>query len=134
MQLGLKKTIKETLTAEQRAQQLDDMLAQEDFNVVQLKRTLDQLGEKQFASSQECFELKTKAKTMGSELEGNKAATRNLASKQHKLDQESLKQQQILYTQDFQVQQLQHKLARLEGERSGEELDHLNAQIKVTCT
>lgn len=131
MQLGLKKSIKETLTAEQRAQQLDDMLAQEEYNVVQLKRTLDQLGEKQFASSQECYELKTKAKTMTAELEGGKAASRNLGSKQHRLDQELLKQQQILYTQDFQVQQLQHKLSRLEGERSGEEMEHLKAQIKA---
>ena len=132
MQLGLKKSIKETLSAEQQAQQLDDMLAQEDYNVAQLKRALDQLGEKQFASSQEWFELRTKAKTMASELEGSKTAARNLGSKQHRLDQELLKQQQILYTQDFQVQQLQHRLGRLEGERSGEELDHLNIQIKVT--
>lgn len=131
MQLALKRSIKDTLTAEQRAQQLEEMLAQEDYNVVQLKRMLDQLGDKQFSSSQDCYELKTKAKTMASELEGGKAAARNLGSKQHKLDQELLKQQQILYTQDFQVQQLQHKLARLEGERSGEELDHLTALIKV---
>ncbi len=131
MQLGLKKSIKETLSAEQRAQQLDDLLAQEEFNVSQLKRALDQLGDKQFSSSQEAYELKTKAKTMAAGLEGGKAAIRNLNSKQHKLDQELLKQQQILYIQDFQIQQLQHKLARLEGERSGEELDRLKAQIAV---
>ena len=58
-------------------------------------------------------------------------ALRNLMSKQHKVDEEALKQQELLYTQDFQLQQLEHKLNRLEGERSEEEKQHLTSRIKV---
>ena len=56
---------------------------------------------------------------------------RNLRSKQYKVDEEALKQQELLYTQDFQLQQLEHKLKRLEGERTEEETTHLYNKIKV---
>jgi len=54
-----------------------------------------------------------------------------LTSKQNKVDKESLKQQEILYTQDFQLQQLEHRMARLQGERSDDEKLQLQAKIKV---
>ena len=56
---------------------------------------------------------------------------RNLASKQNKVDKEALKQQEILYTQDFQLQQLEHRMARLQGERSDDEKIQLQTKIKV---
>ena len=59
-------------------------------------------------------------------------ALRNLHSKQRKTDEEALKQQELLYTQDLQLQQLEHKYNRLEGERSDHELAGLNNKIKVS--
>lgn len=56
---------------------------------------------------------------------------RNLTSKQYKVDKEALKQQEILYTQDFQLQQLEHRMARLQGERSDDEKLQLQARIKA---
>lgn len=56
---------------------------------------------------------------------------RNLTSKQHKVDEQALKQQEILYTQDFQLQQLEHRMARLQGERSDDEKLQLQARIKA---
>ncbi len=53
----------------------------------------------QFKHAQELFELKQKETTMQAELEGGQTALRNLGSKQHRLDEEDLKQQEILYTQ-----------------------------------
>ena len=47
------------------------------------------------------------------------------------IDEETLKQQELLYTQDFQLQQLEHKLSRIEGERTEEEKTHLNEKIKA---
>ena len=91
---------------------------------------------------------------MSATIQGGKATLKNLSSKQGKLDEEVLKQQEILYTQvgicvggfwlgmmasfllsfslqDFQLQQLQHKLNRLEGERTDDEKAVLFAKIKV---
>jgi UDP-glucose:O-linked fucose beta-1,3-glucosyltransferase len=41
-----------------------------------------------------------------------------------------LKQQELIYSQDFQLQQLERKVARLQGERSNEEKMALNNKIK----
>ena len=53
----------------------------------------------QFKKAQEIFELKKKESTMQAEIQGGKTVLRNLGSKQHKLDEEVLKQQEVLYTQ-----------------------------------
>ena len=57
-------------------------------------------------------------------------AAKNLASKQQKLDEEALKQKEILYTQDFKLQQLEHKMSRMMGERTDEEKVQLNQKLK----
>ena len=53
----------------------------------------------QFKAAQEMFELKGKEKNMTADIQGGRATLRNLSSKQNKLDEEMLKQQEILYTQ-----------------------------------
>lgn len=131
MQQELKKSTQKTLNSEERAQNMDQILAEEESKVAMLEKELTTLREKQFKHAQEVFELKRKDTTMQAEIQGARAALRNLGSKQQKLDEETLKQQEILYTQDFQLQQLQHKLNRLEGERTDDEKGALNARIKV---
>lgn len=131
MQLELKHATEKTLSTEDYAHKIDQVLAEEEHNVCRLEKELSNLKEKQFARVQELFELRRKDSSMEAELQGGKATLRNLNSKQHKLDEELLKQQEILYTQDFQLQQLRHRLGRMEGERTGEELEILNRKIKV---
>ncbi len=48
----------------------------------------------------------------------------------HRLDDDSLKQQELLYHQDFFVQQLDRKLRRAQGERSDEEKQILTQRIE----
>jgi len=57
----------------------------------------------QFKKAQEIFELKRKELTVWAEIWGWRAALRNLGLKQHKLDEEACKQQEILYTQVCQL-------------------------------
>lgn len=47
------------------------------------------------------------------------------------LDGKSLKQQELLYQQDFAIQQLERKVARASGERTNEEKKILNAKIEA---
>ena len=132
MQQELKKSTHKTLSAEERAQNMDQILAEEESRVTLLEREIATLREKQFKNAQEVFELKQKETTMQAEIQGGRAALRNLGSKQQKLDEEALKQQEIMYTQDFQLQQLQHKLNRMEGERTDDEKIALNSRIAVS--
>ena len=132
MQQELKKSTKKTLSAEERAQNMDQILADEESRVAILEKEVVTLREKQFKHVQEVFELKRKETTMQAEIHGGRAALRNLGSKQQSLDEEALKQQEVLYTQGFQLQQLQHKLNRLDGERTDDEKNALISRITVS--
>ncbi len=132
MQQELKKSTKKTLSSEERAQNMDQILADEESRVAILEKEVVTLREKQFKHVQELFELKRKETTMQAEIHGGRAALRNLGSKQQSLDEEALKQQEILYTQGFQLQQLQHKLNRLDGERTDDEKNALTSRITVS--
>jgi hypothetical protein len=48
------------------------------------------------------------------QISGTQSTARNLQAKIHDLDQKSLKQQEMLYTIEFQVQQLERKVCALE--------------------
>lgn len=64
------------------------------------------------------------------EITGAQAASKNLQLKIHKLDQESLKQQELIYNAEFQIQQLERKVSRAQGIRSDEEKKALNTKIE----
>ncbi len=67
-------------------------------------------------------------------FQGSRAAVRNLNSKIIKVDHDSLKQQEILYNQDFSIQQLERRINRMQGEQSNEEKLQLEAKIKELTT
>lgn len=48
----------------------------------------------------------------------------------NRLDTESLKQQELVYNQEYQLQQLERKISRAQGERSNEEKQVLTTKIK----
>jgi chromosome segregation ATPase len=130
MQEELKRSTQKVLSAEERAQEIDSRLTEEDEHLQQLEKDIAKMREKQFKAAQEMFELKGKEMNMLADIQGGRATLRNLGSKQNKLDEETLKQQEILYTQDLQLQQLQRKMSRLDGERTDDEKVALNTRIK----
>jgi len=54
---------------------------------------------KQFKKTQDLYQVRQMESNTNAEIQGAKAASRNLSSKLYKLDQESLKQQEIVYNQ-----------------------------------
>lgn len=118
------------LTSEERAQLMEAALKKEDARIHQIEKELTKLRETQFKKTQELYQVRQMESNTTAEIQGGKASSRNLSSKLYKLDQESLKQQEIVYNQDFQLQQLERKMARLQGERSSEEKTHLQEKIK----
>ena len=57
------------------------------------------LRELQYKKSQELYEGRTTEKNTAAEIQGSRAASRNLSSRINKLDHDSLKQQEIIYNQ-----------------------------------
>jgi chromosome segregation ATPase len=88
------------------------------------------LKEEMFKKSQELFEHRSKEANLIAEISGAQASAKNLNHKIHTLDQESLRQQELVYNAEFQIQQMERKVARAGGERSDEEKIALNAKIK----
>lgn len=56
---------------------------------------------------------------------------KNLQTKVHALDQEQTRQQELIYSAEFQIQQMERKVARGMGERTDEEKSILNAKIRA---
>ena len=75
------------------------------------------------------FELGKRQQSIENEIRGSTATTKNLLSKIEELDKRSLKQNESLYSLDFQIQQLERKVSRASGKRTREEQIELNEQI-----
>ncbi|XP_078482846.1 coiled-coil domain-containing protein 39-like [Ciona intestinalis] len=118
------------LSAEQKAELAAQALMEEEENVKNLDRELTRMREIQFKKKQELFEISTKEKNLAAEIQGSRAANRNLSSRLKKLDQQSIKQQEIIYNQDFTVQQLERRLAHMQGDVNTEERKELEAKIE----
>ncbi|KAJ3043434.1 Coiled-coil domain-containing protein 39 [Rhizophlyctis rosea] len=130
MKAKLQRVTDETMTMEARAQELQEILKQEELRSKDLDRELKMLREAQFKRSQELFRLKQDEKNLEAEITGGEAALKNLKSKIHRLDQEALKQQALLYAQEFQIQQLERKVRRAQGDRTDEEKEILVKRIE----
>ncbi|XP_060558012.1 coiled-coil domain-containing protein 39-like [Ruditapes philippinarum] len=126
----LKIATESNLSAEERAARMDELLDDEDKRQKDIDQDLKYLRDLQFKKMQELHEHQTKERNNEAEIIGSQAAIRNLNSKISKLDTDSLKQQEIIYNQDFSIQQLERRINRMQGERSNEEKIHLEAKIK----
>ncbi|XP_069829905.1 coiled-coil domain-containing protein 39 isoform X1 [Dendropsophus ebraccatus] len=125
----LKLVTDSALSMEERAQRIDEMLKEQETTVKDLEAQLKQIREQHFKKSQELHEHKTKERHMISEINGSQVSLRNLNSQLQKLDLHALKQQGIIYNQDFQIQQLERRLARLKGEVNTDEKHALETKV-----
>lgn len=81
------------------------------------------------------FELRTRERELVSEISGGQGQNKNLAARIASLDEQVVRQQELLYGVEFQLQQMERKVARAQGVRSEEESRALNARIaKLTST
>jgi len=120
---------KGALSAEDRAAMADAAFAQEEEDVVQLEATLRKTREIHFKKKQMVFDALTNEKDLAAAIQGGRAANRNLSSRLKTLDTQSIQQQEIVYNQDFTIQTLERRLARLMGEVDTEEKRELEAKI-----
>ncbi|KAJ3412119.1 Coiled-coil domain-containing protein 39 [Chytridiales sp. JEL 0842] len=120
----------DTMSMEAKAQELQEILKLEEAKSKDLDRELKFLQDQQFKKNQELFKLRQDEKNLNAEIVGGEAALKNLKSKIYKLDQEAMKQQALLYAQEFQIQQLERKVRRAQGDRTDEEKEILMKKIE----
>ncbi|KAJ3274245.1 Coiled-coil domain-containing protein 39 [Terramyces sp. JEL0728] len=121
----------ETVSLGTRAEQLQEILNREKAKDKELDKQIKVLRETQFKQSQNLFKLRQEEKNLQAEIVGGEAASRNLKSKIHKLDHDTLKQRAMLYSMEFGIQQLERKIRRLEGDRTDEEKNELLSKIQT---
>lgn len=126
----LKVATEATLSAEERAARMDEMLNAEEQRQHMLQEELKHMRDIQFKSQRDLQNAHREERDLEAVIEGSHAALKNLNSKIIKLDTEALKQQEILYSQDFTIQQLERRIGRMAGEQSHEEKHHLEQRVK----
>lgn len=109
----------------------EDIVKQEEENLEKQHKSLDLLKEKMFKISQELFKLRKTESNLTAEISGSQAASRNLNDRIARLDAKALRQQEHVYMAEFEIQQLERKVARASGVRSDEEKKAMNAQIET---
>ena len=122
---------KGTRTAEQQAQYVENMLKEREKEYNMAIDRVKQLKDKLLKESQAVFEIKREETRLTGEVAGSKSTSRNLEGQLGQLDREAARQQELLYSAEFQIQQIERKIARGMGERSDEEKRSLKAIIEA---
>ncbi|XP_036410697.1 coiled-coil domain-containing protein 39-like [Megalops cyprinoides] len=117
----LENVTESAVSVEERAAQLEQMLKEEEQTSKEIESQLHRQQTILSRKTQELQTLKSKEKTVLAEISGTRATCSNLSSRLNKMEQNSLKQQEMIYSKDFQIQLLEKKLSRLRGEENTEE-------------
>ena len=95
----LKVATESKLSAEERAARMDELMEEEEKRQLEIEYELKRLRELQFKKAQDLHNARTKEKDSEAQIQGSRAALRNLQSKINRLDDDSIKQQEIIYNQ-----------------------------------
>ncbi|CAL1542998.1 unnamed protein product [Lymnaea stagnalis] len=126
----LKQAVEATLSAEDQATKMEQILNLEEKRQEQMRFDLKFLEEVLYRKGKELNEAKAVEKMTEASINGAQNAIKNLNSKIHRLDSDALKQQEILYSQDFNLQQLERRVIRMQGEHNTEQKTILEAKCK----
>ena len=120
---------KTTLSQERAAMDIEKQLAIRRKEVKQKDQILQALQDKLFKHSQEIDNLRKAEADLQIDIASSQSTYKNLASKIRDLEAKYSRQQEVLYNTEFDLQQMERKVARGLGERSDEEKIQLQAQV-----
>ena len=126
---NLKETIESTLSAEENAKKMEDFFLEAKRKDLQLNQEMKKRSEYHFRVTQELYNLKIAERNLEAEMDGCEASLKNLENRINRLDHESLKQAEVIYQQDFNIQSLERRVNRLQGEKSNDEQVELERKI-----
>ncbi|KAF1334319.1 hypothetical protein FI667_g2350, partial [Globisporangium splendens] len=128
---ALEKCMNSTADAETLAKEAEQDLSAMENELKRIDKEITLQKEHMFRKNQHLFNLRQKEARLIAEISGSKAAIQNLRTKLKLLDQQALRQQELVYNGEFQIQQMERKVSRTSGERSAEETKVLQSQIQV---
>lgn len=117
------------LSAAEAAKAADQIVAEKEAELKELESQRRRARDITFKKTQELTKSSKEQKNMDLELYGAHTGIRNLKSRLQKLDQESLKSQEIIYQQDFNIAQLERRIARMQGEVNNDEKQALEERV-----
>ena len=79
--------------------------------------------------TQHLFTLRQEEANLVAEIAGARSTLKSVGGKITELDTKAMRQQELIYNAEFQIQQMERKVARGLGERTDDEKRQLNAQI-----
>jgi len=120
---------KEVGSLEEQMNQYQAILVEQAQKDKVLTKRLKGQKEIEFRVKQENHRLISDEANLTAEIKGARVSLKSLQAQVAKLEDESLKQQELVYHQDFAIQQLERKIRRAQGERSDEEKETLEARI-----
>ncbi|XP_015272939.1 PREDICTED: coiled-coil domain-containing protein 39 [Gekko japonicus] len=126
----LKSVTDQALTLDEKAARLEEMLKEKERTNKEKETLAQQMRDTHFKKTKELQELKEREKGLRAEIEGGRGLMKNLHSRLGRLDAETLKQQEIMYSQDFYIQQVERRLSRLKGELNTDERQVLEAKLE----
>ncbi|GFR92728.1 coiled-coil domain-containing protein 39 [Elysia marginata] len=125
----LKVAAESTLSAEERSLRMVEILEAEELKQKEMRAQIKFLSDSLYRKNKELQEARTTEKMTEAQIDGAHNTIKNLGSKIARLDTDALKQQEILYSQDFTLQNLERRCTRMQGDSNTEEKAILEAKI-----
>ncbi|XP_026791805.3 coiled-coil domain-containing protein 39 [Pangasianodon hypophthalmus] len=125
----LQAVTEEALSVEERAAQMEQLHRDQEKHLKEIDTQLQREQKLLFQKKQELQTLRAKEKNVVADISGSRVALSSLDIRLSKLDQNALKQQEYINSQDFQIQLLEGKMARLSGNVNKEEKQALEKQV-----
>lgn len=117
------------LSAEESIEASDKALVKAKEQLVKIEEIQHDTKKESIKQNEEIFRLKQQQKLFRSEKSGTIASQKNIKLRIKELDDSSLKQQEMLYQYDFEIQHMLQKVERASGKRTAKESAELNRRI-----
>lgn len=118
------------ISLEERSEEVERLMSEEERRMETTRKELVELKERAMKQQTELAHAKTTERDLLAEISGAQSQSRALAQKAAQLDALVLRQQENLYTAEYQEVVMRRKVSRAQGERSEDEKVALNARIE----
>ncbi|XP_032081218.1 coiled-coil domain-containing protein 39 [Thamnophis elegans] len=119
----------QALSEEEKACKMEEVLKEKEKNLKEKEAQALQLREAHFKKTKELQTLMDNEKSITSLIEGRRGLKKNLQNRLRRLDIQALNQQELMYNQDFYIQQVDRRLSRLKGELNTDERQILEGKL-----
>ncbi|ETE64747.1 Coiled-coil domain-containing protein 39, partial [Ophiophagus hannah] len=119
----------QALSEEEKACKMEELLKEKEKIMKEKETQALQLRDAHFKKTKELQALQENEKSITSLIEGHGGQKKNLKNRLRRLDIQALSQQELMYNQDFYIQQVERRLSRLKGELNTDERQILEGKL-----